>query len=381
MPGSTKSCDVLIVGGGPAGLATAIALRGRGMDVLLADAQTPPIDKACGEGIMPDSRSDLARLGIELSDDLGAKFYGIRFCDQKSSVRARFLSGCGLGVRRLTLHQSLADQAAQAGVRLAWKKTIVARPGQPIVLDGTAVRYRYLVGADGQSSRVRMWAGLNSGQLLTERFGFRIHCRLARSAVSQQMPDVEVHWAQNGQAYITAVSEDEICVAVLTRTAGTADLRRMIDSIPELRRRLEGAEIISSQRGAVTSTRRLKHVVRGNVALVGDASGSVDAITGEGLALGFRQAMLLADAIEAGDFSHYDRQHPAVMRLPRTMARIMLLMDRWPALRGRVLKAMAEDPAIFETMLDVHLGEEPLGKFVLTRAPGLGLRLLGAPAA
>ena len=48
-------CDALIAGGGPAGLAAAIALRQKGLDVLVADALWPPIDKACGEGLMPDA--------------------------------------------------------------------------------------------------------------------------------------------------------------------------------------------------------------------------------------------------------------------------------------------------------------------------------------
>ena len=49
-----RSTDVFVIGGGPAGLAAAIAARRRGLDVTVADCSVPPIDKACGEGIMPD---------------------------------------------------------------------------------------------------------------------------------------------------------------------------------------------------------------------------------------------------------------------------------------------------------------------------------------
>jgi flavin-dependent dehydrogenase len=359
---SEQHCDVLIVGGGPAGLASAIALRQRGADVLLADALAPPIDKACGEGIMPDSRRDLARLGVELPGDCGAQFHGIRFCDQRSSVSAEFPTGCGLGVRRTVLHQLLADRAAEAGVRLAWKNTILTRPGQPIALNGRPVHYRYLIGADGQSSRLRAWAGLDEGSVLTRRFGFRIHYRTASSVASQPIRHVEVHWARDGQAYVTPIAKNEICVAVVTRSADGVRTQAIIAGIPELQRRLAGAEIITSERGAITLTRRLKRVARGNVALVGDASGS-------------------ADAISAGDMSLYQSGHPAIMRLPQAMAGIMLLMDRWPPLRRRALRALAHDPSLFETMLHVHLGEKPLRQFILTQAPALGLRLLLPSAA
>jgi menaquinone-9 beta-reductase len=376
-------CDVLIVGGGPAGLAAAIALRRRGADVLLADALTPPIDKACGEGIMPDSRRDLARLGVEIPSCSGASFNGIRFCDAHSSVAANFPSGQGLGLRRTVLHRLLVDHAAAAGVRMAWNTSVAANPGQAITLSGEPVSYRYLVGADGQSSRVRTWAGLNGSSLLTSRFGFRVHYRVAPWS-----PHVEVHWAARGQAYITPVADDQVCVSVMrsfTDTASGAEQfqgnsQEVIASIPELRENLRGAEIITRERGSITNTRRLRRVTNGNVALVGDASGSVDAVTGEGLALGFRQAQALADAICPSqgreDLATYKRQHPAIMRLPQTMARILLLMDRWPQLRHRALHMLAGDPELFEAMLHVHIGEKLLRDFLLRQAPGMGLRLL-----
>lgn len=377
-------CDVLIAGGGPAGLATAIALRQRGADVLVADAMTPPIDKACGEGIMPDSRRDLAGLGVELPVSSGAEFRGIRFCYQRSSASAEFPSGHGLGdglrhglgVRRTVLHRVLADHAAEAGVRFAWKTSVAARTGSPITLNGEPVRYKFLVGADGQTSRIRAWAGLEEGSLLTRRFGFRIRYRIAPWS-----PYVEVYWSSHGQAYVTPVADDEVCITVMTRFSArqlpeSTRSEQLIAGIPELREHLMGAEIITRERGSITTTRRLRRVTRGDVALVGDASGSADAITGEGLGMGFRQALLLAEAMNAGNLASYQDRHPAVMRLPQAMARIMLLMDRWALLRDRALRVLAHDPALFQTMLRVHIGEKPLHQFLLRHAPGLGLRLL-----
>src|SRR5271168_4021927 len=75
--------DVCIVGGGPAGLACAIAATLRGLRVQVIDALQPPIDKACGESLMPDTLSALVRLGIQLEDPtrpaLGHPLHGIRF--------------------------------------------------------------------------------------------------------------------------------------------------------------------------------------------------------------------------------------------------------------------------------------------------------------
>jgi flavin-dependent dehydrogenase len=333
----------------------------------------PPIDKACGEGIMPDSRRDLARLGVELDLSCGAAIQGIRFCDQRSSVAAEFPANSpgGLGVRRTILHLLLADRAAAAGVRFAWQTNVELKAGRPVTLNGKAVQYGYLVGADGQTSRVRGWAGLEEASLLSSRFGFRIHYR-----VPAWSEHVEVHWSPLGQAYVTPVGENEICISYMTRFTQTVRSKQLLASLPALQERLQNADKLSRERGSITTTRRLRHVAARNIALVGDASGSVDAVTGEGLALSFRQALLLADSVERSDLSFYDEQHPQIMRLPHNMSRILLLMDRWQLLRARALRALAHEPRLFAELLRVHLGEESLKEFLLRYAPGLGLRIL-----
>lgn len=367
-------CDVLIVGGGPAGLAAALALRQRGADVLVADAQMPPVDKACGEGMMPDSRRDLARLGVELDASCGAAFRGIRFCDERSSVTAEFPAGFssgGLGVRRTTLHLLLADRAVAAGVRFAWQTNVELKPSRPVALNGKPVQYQYLVGADGQASRVRSWAGLEDGTLFSSRFGFGIHYRAP--AWSEY---AEVYWSPLGQAYVNPVGENEVSVSFMSRFTQTVRSKELLASLPALQQRLQGADKLGRERGALITTRRLRHVATRNIALVGDASGSVDPLTGEGLALSFRQSLLLADAVERSDLSLYDQGHPQIMRLPLNMSRVLLLMDRWQWLRFRALRAMAHEPRLFSEFLRVHLGDEPLKGFLLRHAPELGLRIL-----
>src|SRR3954471_19251550 len=115
-----SATDVFVVGGGPAGLAAAIALRARGFDVTLGDHSHPPIDKPCGEGLMPDALAALRRLGIKLDDEDSFRFRGIRFLDQNVAVDASFPNGFGIGVRRPRLHQALLDRAAATGVHMLW---------------------------------------------------------------------------------------------------------------------------------------------------------------------------------------------------------------------------------------------------------------------
>ncbi len=374
---SNYRCDVFIAGAGPAGLAAAIALRLRGADVLLADALRPPIDKPCGEGLLPEARRALAALGVALGPTDGVPFSGITFASADARVAADFPSGSGLGIRRVTLQQLLYDRAADLGVRFSFNSPIVFEPGQPPMLDNLPVAARWIVGADGAGSRLRQWAKLDRGGVRSRRFGFRAHYRLAQGS---PMPShVEVHWGPLGQAYITPTAHGEICVSVMTRDASLR-LDRVLAALPSLCDRLRGAEAVSAERGCLTVTRRLPSVTRGNVALVGDASGSVDAITGEGLALAFQQAMLLSQSLACGSLELYESRHSALLALPQRMASMLLLLDRHPRLCARTLRAFAAHPATFRALLAVHVGEESLSQFLLQNGVSLAAGLVAAHA-
>jgi len=364
-------CDVLIVGGGPAGLAAAIALRRRGLDVMVADALVPPIDKACGEGLMPDCRRELLRLGVDLVG--GCEFSGIHFAlrspRNESLASAEFREGKGLGVRRVDLHRQLAEHAEAEGVRLKWGAR-VDLGSSAVTVAGRACRYRYLVGADGEASRVRRWATLEDGSLRSERLGFRRHYRVAPWSDL-----VEVHWCDLGQAYVTPVAEHEVCVAAVTSRRGL-HFDDILQGLPYLREKLAGKPTLGRDRGAATTTRRLLRVTRGNIALIGDASGSADAVTGSGLASAFRQASLLGEALGRDSIADYEAGHGKILRLPQAMAAALVAMDRWPALRNRALRMMAGSPEIFAAMLALHTGEERLARFAAAHGPRLAFRLL-----
>ena len=364
-----SSTDLFVIGGGPAGLAAALAARRRGLAVTVADSSVPPIDKACGEGIMPDGLAAARSLGLDLNAGQGHPFRGIRFCDRDSAVEAAFPHGHGLGLRRTDLHQLMVNQAIDAGVRLAWGVHVSGISSQGVIADNRVVRARWIAGADGGNSPVRRWAGLDACHHESRRFGFRRHYAVA--PWSQYM---EIHWGDRCQLYITPVASNEVCVVLISR-----DHRlRMEDALPgfpEVERRLADSGPSNRERGGVTASRRLKAVCRGNVALVGDASGSVDAITGEGLCLLFQQSVALAAALEAGDLSIYQAEHRRIGRRPEWMADLMLLLDRRRRLRSRAIRAFAARPNLFAGMLAMHVGEQSAAGF-FRNGLALGWRML-----
>ena len=109
---------------------------------------------------------------------------------------------------------------------------------------------------------------------------------------------------------------------------------------------------------------RLCHVANGNVALLGDSSGGVDAITGEGLRLCFPQALALADAMEAGDLQLYERAHRKLARRPTRIGQLILRLAGNDLLRERAIRSMAAQPELFGKLLAIHVGHSTPGEVV-----------------
>jgi menaquinone-9 beta-reductase len=364
-----EDTEVLTIGGGPAGLAAAIALQQKGFEVTVADGAKPPIDKACGEGLMPSTLAALRELGVTICSGDGQVFRGIRFVDARTSAEANFSGASGFGVRRTVLHQKMVERAQECGLTLLWNTPVAGLCGDGAVLSGTVMKAKWIIGADGIHSRVRRWSGLDANAPREIRFAHRRHYR-----VKAWTDCTEFHWGRDAQVYVTPLSNGETCVALISR-----DPRMRLEDawreFPKLANDLRGAEPSSSERGAATVTRRLDRVYRGNIALTGDASGSVDATTGEGLGLSFRQAIALAEAIGKGKLESYQRAHRRLARRPHVMGRLLLLLDRYPSLRRRVLRCLSEDPELFARLLGAHLGEAA-SDFLAATSLRLGWKLL-----
>ena len=342
--------EVFVVGGGPAGLAAAIAARQAGFDVTLADAARPPIDKTCGEGIMPEGLLALQKLGVSLPLEQGAPFNGIRFVGAGRSVDANFVQGPGLGVRRTTLHGILVEHAESVGVKLRWGTRVSGINGDGVLVEGKQVRSRWVIGADGENSWVRRWAGLDVVDPKIRRYGFRRHYKVAPWS-----PFVEVYWTERGQIYVTPIGPKEVCVAMISRYTKVR-LDDLLADCQEFSEHLGDAPAVTRELGAVSTTRVLPAVYAGSCVLLGEASGSVDAITGDGLTMAFQQALALAEALQNNDLESYQQAHRRIRKLPRLMSSLMLLMDAHPWLRRRSLHAMSRDPKLFDQMLAIHTG-------------------------
>jgi flavin-dependent dehydrogenase len=318
---------------------------------------------------MPEAVRLLRGLGVSLDEGDGAVLAGISFHDAHASASAVFgesLTGRekGLAVRRTRLQSRMAARAAEMGIDLHWEAVVHAMAGGGFRSAGETIHADFFVIADGLCSTLAA-SGFCERNCYSTRYASRQQFR--RPPWSDQ---VEVHWRSGEQLYVTPLGDDEVGVALLTNTRG----RRLCDALPDfpaVAKRIADAARTSSMRGAVTKTRSLREVIRGNIAVLGDASGSVDAVTGEGLLSALRQANALADAIAAGQPKLYAAAHRRIRKGPQRMARLLLLLDRFPWLERRFVATMARRPKSFAALLRVHLAEQSWWSFARSEAAAL----------
>lgn len=351
--------DLVIAGGGPVGLVTAIAARALGLSALVVERSRGLPEKACGEGLMPGAVRTLSELGIELSE--GAEFAGIRFIDGDDAASARFRGVPGRAVSRRALVARL-DAEARARGAVIWSGRAlrefsysggVLTAGITPAPDGAGrVSARLLVAADGLRSPVRRQLGYELPPRYAPRYGLTRHFRRAPWS-----PWVEVHFHERGEAYVTPLGSDEVGVALLTHGRPEGH-ERELSSFPSLARRLGGGVEAGRVRGAGPLEQRVSSVLAPGVALVGDAAGYLDALSGEGLALGFRSAVALVRRFAEGELWRYPADHARIGRAYYALTHFMLLLSSRPRLRRAVLRHLMRHPELFSDLLAVAADSE-----------------------
>ncbi len=330
--------DVLVAGAGPAGLASALCASHAGLAVAVVEPRQPPIDKACGEGLMPAAVAQLRRLGVDLD---GQAFRGIRYTDGTSTVDAAFRGGYGLGVRRTALQTALRTAVAARGIEVQLGRI------EAITQDDRSVRVggrtaRYLIAADGLHSPIRRELNLDEPARSRHRprWGLRRHFEVAPWSDL-----VEVHWSARSEAYVTPVGPNLVGVALLSSERGA--FAEQLLAFPRLLERLPETGSTAS-RGAGPLRQRSRQRVAGRVLLVGDAAGSVDALTGEGIAVALSCARALVECIAADRPQCYERQWIRLSRRYRLITESLLWARGRPQLAGLIVPTAARAPRLFE---------------------------------
>ncbi|MCX4564927.1 NAD(P)/FAD-dependent oxidoreductase [Streptomyces viridodiastaticus] len=335
--------DLLVVGGGPAGLATALHAARAGLDTVVAEPRPAPVDKACGEGLMPGAVRALTALGLHAP---GHPLAGIRYMQGPCRVEAPFRRGQGLGVRRTDLHTLLHRAVLDAGVPvLPLRVDGVRQEADGVTVPGAGLRARWLVAADGLHSPVRRSLGLDRPARTAPRYGLRRHY-----AVPPWTSHVEVHWGPDAEAYVTPLGPRLVGVALLTSRRAPYDTQ--LAGFPELAARLPPDTAVTPVRGAGPLRRRSRARVHGRVLFVGDAAGYVDALTGEGVCLALAGARALVANLRRGTPGRYDTDWARATRRYRVLTELLVRTRQQPALAPHIVPMAARLPRLFAAAVD-----------------------------
>ena len=387
--------DIIVVGAGPAGAATAILLAERGLAVLVLDRATFPRPKICGEYVSPEGARILDRLGVLKAIDAAgaAPLRGMRITAPDGTVldaRYRAIDGWrpyrhhAIALSRSVLDAILVDRLRalpidfREGVRVTdlVVEADLVRGVEAVDAAGhhETIRAPLVVGADGRAS------------VVAHRLGCRRPHRLRRIALVTYVAGLadcrdvgEIVVDPPDYAILNPLASDRVNMSLVVPLEHVSPWRGRLEAffaarvrqLPHLARRVAGAERVAEVEAMGPLAYHVSPPRHGGVLLVGDAAGFYDPLTGEGVFSALRGAELAAAtaarALAGGDVSaraltEYGRARRAVFADKQRFTRALQFVVSHRRVADLTARVLARRP----NLLDLTLGV--VGDFVPPRA-------------
>lgn len=307
---STHTSDILIVGGGLAGLSLAILCADHGFSTVVIEKQTYPRHKVCGEYLSTESLPFLQRIGIDLTTRALPKINHFVLTSSKTKAQCSLAEG-GIGLSRFTLDHLLYEKAKQSGVLVYTENRVT-----DVIKQQNAYRVSTHKGATFITQQViggfgRISGLMNHGTTGDEKYvGIKYHVE-----GGPQKDTIEIHTFEGGYCGVSAIEEDKFCMCYLVKADKLKTFRGDINTLetqilsqnPYLKNRLKAKKIIGPISTAhfnfgTVPTQDLEYP------MLGDAAGFIPPITGNGMSLALRSSQkLFSNFIDQNKGSFQDK--------------------------------------------------------------------------
>ncbi|ARS36760.1 NAD(P)/FAD-dependent oxidoreductase [Pontibacter actiniarum] len=332
--------DVLVIGGGLAGLVSALGLARAGLAVTLVEKKAYPFHRVCGEYVSNEVLPYLRKLGAEISTLGPARINHFRLTSPTGSALQAKLDLGGFGVSRYTLDNYLYELAQRQGVQFMLQQTVqeVAFADDRFTArlsGGQRLQARVAVGAFGKRANLDRQLQRSFFRSRSPYIGVKYHVRH-----DAPRNEIALHNFKDGYAGTSAVEDDRYCLCYLTTRENlkkhgsvAAMEKAVLYRNPHLRQVFEQAEFLYSQPEVINEISfATKTCVEDHMLMCGDAAGMITPLCGNGMAMAIHSAKILTNHVqhyfsngqnraelEAGYTHAWKKQFENRLRLGRTV--------------------------------------------------------------